>query len=222
MPLRCSVFGVPPSTIHSSALPLARLVLHVDPRVRVDPLDLGDRALRVTGALASNSAENAWWARTGALAASAMIPAPRIQLVGHPESPCAREDNPKATAYGPARHRGGNVIDDQRRIDIAQHQLLADDAVFELLRQRRQRRQQRRRHRRHLRRRGEAQMNRRRLHRRVSSSMFASTGPRLSRRTTSSTRRLTTTATGDCEDAAGRARRSGRVEWRRPGHRSRD
>jgi hypothetical protein len=46
------------------------------------------------------------------------------------------------------RHCGRDEIDDQRGFRVAQHEILADDPVFERLRQRRQYFEQRRRHRR--------------------------------------------------------------------------
>ena len=59
MPFRCSVFGVPPSTIHTSVLPsfaLFSMWIHACGLIH-SILVIGP--LSVTGALASNSAENA-------------------------------------------------------------------------------------------------------------------------------------------------------------------
>ena len=132
----------------------------------------------VTGALASNSAEKAWWATSGTLAVSSdgRQAAENPDALWHVTTSDAAEHPPGAAAPPDGRRlRGtaaGNVIEDQRRIDVAQHQVVADDAVFELLRKLRQHGEQRRRHRRHLRRGREAQVNRRRLRpRRSSSSM---------------------------------------------------
>jgi hypothetical protein len=78
MPLRCSVFGVPPSTIQISLFPSAALFsMWIQACGLIHSIFVtGPRS--VTGALASNSAEKAWWARTGTVAATAMM-APRIQ-----------------------------------------------------------------------------------------------------------------------------------------------
>src|SRR5687768_8990641 len=76
MPLRCSVFGVPPSTIQTSFLPsLVLLSMWIQACGLIhSTLVTGPRS--VTGALASNSAEKAWCASSGTLAVkSAAAPA---------------------------------------------------------------------------------------------------------------------------------------------------
>jgi len=56
MPRRRSVFGVPPSIIHSVVEPSCVFHIDVNPRMRVDPFHLGNRSLQFHRLSASNSA----------------------------------------------------------------------------------------------------------------------------------------------------------------------